>query len=457
MAEDRATVRENRASPFEGPGAAPTPSSDSVLRKVTWRILPLLMLSYFAAYLDRVNVSFAAASLHRDLAISATVFGFGAGMFFLGYVLFELPSNLALQRYGARRWFTRIMVSWGVVSLLFAFVWNGTSFVALRFLLGAAEAGLFPGVVLYLCGWFPAVYRARVLAAFAVALPASTAIGAPISGAIVNLDGAMGLHGWQWLFGLEAIPSLIMGLVVYLHLPSTAAWLDEGERDWLVAVIEGERAPDVKHDGGALRAALRDPRIWLLGIVYAAIVASNYGISFWLPQIVGGFGLSSTAVGFLSGLPYAVGAVGMIWWGRRSDRRRERLWHVVVPSLIAAAAIAASALTGSLTLKMAALTVAGFGAFAGLPVFWSLPATFLSQKRAAVGIAVISSLGNIAGFVAPFVMGAFKDATGGFGAGLIALAAFVLAGVLVMLPLSRRAAWDPGVIAASAKESSSWP
>ncbi len=425
-----------------------------IVRKVAARIVPLLMLSYFAAYLDRVNLSFAAATMNRDLHLSATAFGFGAGIFFLGYVLFEVPSNLAMRRFGARRWFTRIMLSWGVVSFLFAFARNETQFVILRFLLGAAEAGLFPGVVLYLSEWFPAEHRARYLAAFAVALPASAAIGAPMSGLVLKLDGLLGLPGWQWLFMTEAVPSLLMALAVFLWLPDSpaqAGWLDERERRVLAARLATDRREAPGHRA-ASRAALRDGRVWLFGLAYCGIVAANYGVGFWLPQIVGAFGLGSGTVGLLSGLPYAVGAVGMIWWGRRSDRRRERRWHAVVPGVVAAAALVASALTGDLTLKMLALTVAGFGAFANLPVFWSLPSTFLSAAAAPAGIAVISSIGNVAGFAAPYAMGALRDATGGFTAGLLTLAVFILAAISLLLPLGRGATWNPVSVASTTPE-----
>ena len=420
----------------------------ATIRKITWRLVPLLAVSYFAAYLDRVNLSFAGAPMSRDLGFSASIFGLGAGIFFLGYVAFELPSNLALRRVGARRWFARIMASWGVVSLLFAFIGGTTSFLILRFLLGAAEAGFFPGVVLYLTTWFPAAHRARVIGIFAVALPASTALGAPLSGFVMGLDGVWGLHGWQWLFLTEALPSLALAVVLLKCLPdgpANAAWLAASEKAWLVRTLEDEHnvAPERGHP---IAGALKDWRVWLLGLVYCGIVAGNYGISFWLPQIVGGFGLSVMTVSLLAGLPYAVGAIGMIWWSRNSDRLRERRWHVVIPGLITAIALVLSAMTNDLAVKMICLSVAGFGAFANLPVFWTLPSTFLSVSGAAAGIAVISSIGNVAGFAAPFAMGWLKDLTNSFSTGLVCLGVFVLLMMVLMIPLGRRGVGAPLVL-----------
>jgi MFS family permease len=400
------------------------------IKKIQRRVVPLLMICYFAAYLDRVNLSFAALSMNNDLGITPKIFGAGAGIFFIGYVLFEVPSNLMLIRFGARHWFARIMVTWGLVSLMFAFVSGTTSFLSLRFLLGAAEAGFFPGVMLFLTSWFPSEYRARMIGAFAVALPASAALGAPVSGFILGLDGFLHLKGWQWLFILEAIPSLILGLVVLRTLvdsPSKATWLDVEERNWLESQLAAEKKQAASAHGGATGplAALRNAKVWVLGFIYCGIVAANYGVSFFLPQIVRALGVSVSWVGILTALPFVAGALGMLWWGKRSDRTRERYWHLLVPTLIAVVALVFAALTDNPTLKLSALICAGFGAFANLPVFWTLPSIMLSNEEAPAGIAVVSSIGNVAGFAAPYAVGYFRQMTGSFASGLIALAVFI--------------------------------
>ena len=413
------------------------------LRRVSWHIVPLLMLCYFAAYLDRVNLSFAALSMNSALGLSATVFGAGAGIFFVGYVLFEVPSNLALQRFGARRWFARIMLVWGVISLLFAFVHSETQFLTLRFLLGAAEAGLYPGAMLLLTRWFPAAYRARMIAAFAVALPASAAIGAPLSGLILNMNGVGGLQGWQWLFILEALPSLVLGLVVLRYMvdsPNQAKWLSPEEKQWMEGVQEAERRalpPSTKH---GLWQGMRSANAWLLGFIYCGIVASNYGVSFFLPQIVKSFGVSVTAVGLLTALPSVVGAVGLLWWGARSDKRRERRWHLLIPGIIAVLALLVAAAFPEPPIRFAALLFCGFGAFANLPVFWTFPAVMLSEAEAPAGIALVSSVGNVAGFIAPYAVGALKDVTGTFSSGMVALAVFIgitMAIAAILLPSAK--------------------
>ncbi|WP_233889741.1 MFS transporter [Paraburkholderia flagellata] len=417
------------------------PQEAEVISKIRRHIVPLLMLCYFAAYLDRVNLSFAALSMNEELGFSPAVFGAGAGIFFLGYVLFEVPSNLALRRFGARRWFARIMLTWGVLSLLFAFVRTAPQFMGLRFLLGVAEAGFFPGVMLFLTRWFPATHRARMIGAFAVAIPASAGIGAPLSGLLLNLHGVVGLSGWQWLFIIEAVPSLVLGVVllrVLVDSPDKAPWLDDAERQWLNTRLADERRalPPGNGHAGAWRA-LRNPRVWVLGFVYCGIVAANYGVTFFLPQIVRAFGASFTAVGFLSALPFVAAAIGVLWWGARSDRLRERRWHLMIPGIVAVLALIVAACTDYPPLRLAALTAGGFGAFANLPVFWALTPTLLAEAEAPAGIAVVSSIGNIAGFLAPYAVGVLKQATGTFAAGMLGLAVFVALTVIVAAVLLR--------------------
>ncbi|WP_321914490.1 MULTISPECIES: MFS transporter [unclassified Paraburkholderia] len=413
----------------------------AIISKIRRHIVPLLMLCYFAAYLDRVNLSFAALSMNEELGFTPAVFGAGAGIFFLGYVLFEVPSNLALRRFGARRWFARIMLTWGVLSLMFAFVRTTPQFMGLRFLLGVAEAGFFPGVMFFLTQWFPATHRARMIGAFAVAIPASAGIGAPLSGLLLNLHGAGGLSGWQWLFIIEAVPSLVLGVVLLRTLadsPSEAAWLDDEERRWLSTRLADERRALPPGDGhaGAWRA-LCNPRVWALGFVYCGIVAANYGVTFFLPQIVRAFGASFTAVGFMSALPFVAAAIGVLWWGARSDRLRERRWHLMIPGMVAVLALIVVALTDYPPVRLAALIAGGFGAFANLPVFWALTPTLLAQAEAAAGIAVVSSIGNIAGFLAPYAVGVLKQATGTFASGMLGLAGFIVVTLIVAAVLLR--------------------
>jgi D-galactonate transporter len=391
-----------------------------------------------------VNVSFAALTMNKDLGLSASAFGFGAGIFFVAYFLFEVPSNLFLERVGARKWIARIMFSWGVISGGMAFIVGEKSFYLLRVLLGIAEAGFFPGIIFYLTLWFPAVYRARIIGYFMAAIPLSTVIGAPVSGLLLGLDGMGGLRGWQWLFILEALPAVIMSFIVFYYLtdrPSDATWLAPEERDWLVERLQHEQKQreTVKHY--SVGEAMVNSKVWALSLIYFGAVATNYGLSFFLPQIVQAFGMSNLQAGFVAALPYVVGLVSIVYWGRRSDRKLERRWHLAFPLLVASAGLAAAASLGDPTMKMAALSVAGFGIFGGLPVFWTFPTAFLSGPAAAVGIALINSIGNLAGFAGPYVMGRLKDFTGTYAAGLLCLSALGLMAMILVLMLGR----DPAV------------
>jgi D-galactonate transporter len=417
------------------------------IAKVLWRLVPFLIICYFVAYLDRVNVSFAALTMNKALGLDAASFGLGAGVFFLAYFVFEVPSNLLLERFGARKWIARIMLTWGLLSGLMAFIpqiatATGSSttsvFYAIRIFLGAAEAGFFPGIIFYLTLWFPAVYRARIIGYFMAAIPLSSVIGSPVSGMLLNLDGAAGLAGWQWLFIMEAVPALLLAVVVFFYLtdrPAEARWLTQEERAWLTERLDAEQRLREAAKSFTVWQALGDTRVLLLACVYFGVVAANYGLSFFLPQIVRDFGLGFTATGFVTAIPYVIGTAGMVWWGRKSDRVRERKEHLGLAALIAGAGIAASTLIADPTGKMIALSCAGFGIFAALPVFWTLPTTFLSGAAAAGGIAIINSIGNLAGFVGPYVMGTIKDSTGRFTIGLLAIAALVILAMLIALSL----------------------
>jgi MFS transporter, ACS family, tartrate transporter len=409
-----------------------------VIQKVSRRLLPFLIICYFVAYLDRVNVGFAGLTMNKDLGFTATVFGWGAGIFFLGYFIFEVPSNLALERFGARIWISRIMVTWGLLSACMAFIWSESSFLILRFLLGVAEAGFFPGIILFLTYWFPSAYRARIVGYFMVAIPVSTVIGAPLSGLILGLNGVLGLKGWQWLFIIEGVPAVLLSVVVLLYLtdgPQQADWLHPQERSWLAGRLDAERRNRQAIADFTVVQALTNPRVLLLGLVYFGVVAANYGMSFWLPQIVKGFGLTNLETGFVTAIPYFIGAIAMVVWALRSDHAHERKWHTAIPALLAAVGLASSTAAGSPTLEMAALSLAAVGIFAVLPCFWTLPTALLSGSAAAGGIALINSIGNLAGFVGPYAIGFIKDQTQSFAPGLIFIAALAFISFVVVLLL----------------------
>ncbi len=430
------------------PILADTPESgveadgDKVIAKVTRRLVPFLVVCYVAAYIDRVNIGFAALSMNEDLGFSPLVFGWGAGIFFLGYALFEVPSNLILHRVGARRWIARIMVSWGLVSALMAITSDATSFLILRFLLGLAEAGFFPGILLYLTYWIPADYRARTLAAFFIAIPLATVVGAPISGLVLaTMQGVAGLASWQWLFVLEAFPSVALGVVALFFLtdrPKDAAWLTPAERSYLQARLDREQAlRETTHDLTAWQA-LRHPRVIVLSLAYFGIVTALYGLGFWLPQMIEAFGLGVLATGLLTALPYLCGGVAMVVWSRRADRTGKHAAHTVVAAVVAAVGLAVSAFLQAPAALMLALTIAAAGTLAVLPVFWALPTAFLSSAAAAAGIALVNSIGNLAGFAGPFLVGWIKETSGEYSWALLALALGPVLSAMLIFSSSRR-------------------
>ncbi|MDQ0394220.1 MFS transporter [Labrys monachus] len=412
--------------------------------KVTWRLVPFLMLCYFIAYLDRVNIGFAGASMSKDLGLPAAAFGGAAGIFFIAYFFFEVPSNLALDRYGARLWIARIMLTWGLVAGAQAFVVGEFSLNMIRLLLGVAEAGFFPGIIFFITLWFPAAYRARIIGWFMFAIPISTVIGAPISGFILNLDGLGGLHGWQWMFLIEAVPAVLMTLVVLYYLtdrPKEAHWLQPQEAQWLQDRLDAERANRERHGSMSWLRSMTDPRVIALGFVYMGCNIPQYGLSFFLPQIIKGFGgLNNVEIGFITALPYIVGAIGMIFWGRHSDQTAERKWHTVAALGIIVVGLGLAAVSSAPLLKMIFLCVAGFGFFAVLPVFWTLPTTFLSGTGAAAGIAAVNSIGNLGGYFGPKVFGWLQDSTHNDFAGLMFLAGCAIIGAVIVLVLGHNPA-----------------
>ena len=409
------------------------------MSKVTWRLVPFLMVCYFIAYLDRVNIGFAGASMRQDLALSAGAFGGAAGIFFIAYFFCEVPSNLALDKFGARLWIARIMFTWGLVAGAQAFVGGEFSLKSIRFLLGVAEAGFFPGIIFFLTLWFPASYRARIVGLFMFAIPVSTVIGAPISGLILNMDGWLGLRGWQWMFLIEALPALLMSVAVYFYLtdrPRDAHWLTKEESGWLQGRLDAERATREREGAASWFRSMLDPRVIALGFVYMGCNIPQYGLSFFLPQIVKAFGgLSNLQVGLVTALPYLVGAIGMILWSRNSDATGERKWHTIFPLIVIAAGLLLAAHSDDPVKKMAFLCIAGFGFFSVLPVFWTLPTSFLSGAGAAAGIAAVNSIGNLGGYFGPQVFGWLKDSTGDNTAGMGFLAACALIGAGIVLVL----------------------
>jgi ACS family tartrate transporter-like MFS transporter len=412
------------------------------LAKVRWRLIPFLFLLYVIAYLDRVNVGYAALDMNRELGFSAAVYGFGSGIFFLSYTLLEVPSNLLLARFGARRWIARIMFTWGLVSMAMVFVTTPLSFYVLRFLLGAAEAGFFPGLLFYLTHWFPARERARAVALFMTATAMAGVIGAPISSAILQMHGVGGLHGWQWLFIIEGLPAVLLAPVVLRRLterPADAMWLSAEQRDWLMREMAKEHA---QTSGMTLtfRAAASSGRLWAMSAMYCCIVIAFYGVSFWLPQIVQATGtLSSATVILLTAIPYLAATIGLVVVGARSDAKGERRWHVAVPCLIGAAGFVLTALAPQTAVaSLAMLSIAAFGIWGTLGPFWAMPTAFLRGTAAAGGIALVNSIGNVGGFVGPFAVGWVRQATGSFDAALLALAGVlvVAAAIAISLPVS---------------------
>jgi MFS family permease len=414
---------------------------DETIRRVAWRLMPLLMLGYFCAYLDRVNVGFAGLTMIKSLGFSESAFGFGAGIFFVGYFLAEIPSNLFLNRVGARRWIARILFTWGVISALTAFVWNEWTFYGVRFLLGLAEAGFYPGIVLYLTWWFPDAYRSRMQAIFQSASVISLIIGPPVSAWLLTFDRMFGLQGWQWLFLIEAIPPMIMSVVVWFLLtdrPAAAAWLRPDQRKWLSTRIAEEQAQRKAVRNYGLGEAMSNPRVWLLTLVYFGQNVSNYGLLIFLPQIVKAFGISTAMTGVVSAIPFVFAAFAMIYWGYRSDRSGSRTAYLASACALCAAGLAACIFigTGQPVLMMVALILGIMGQQAIAPTFWPLPTAMLTGVAAAGGIALINAVGNLGGFVGPYMFGLIKDATGGSNLiALLAIAAWPAMAAVVTIAL----------------------
>ncbi len=410
------------------------------IKKVGLRLIPLMLVCYLVNYLDRINVGFAALHMNEDVGITATVFGWGAGLFFISYFLCEVPSNMALHRVGARRWIARIMITWGIVSTCFAFVQGPISFMALRFLLGIAEAGFFPGMVLYISYWFPQEYRGRLTALFMTAIPLSALIGAPLSGFLLETASFWSIASWKWMFIIEGIPAIILGVVVLVFLtdrPSEAKWLTPEEKDWLISRLSVEKT------GGHLSSfkdAFKSLNVMLMGVIHLGFAVGSYGIAIWLPQILKGHGLSSFHIGLMSMIPYGVAIVGMIAWGALSDKSPNRSLHVAASCMLGAIGLLIAAAVPTLFGAMVGISISTLGVIAARPIFWTLPGSFLTGSAAAAGIAFINAFGNLGGFIGPYVIGLIKDQTGSFTLGIVATSLPLALSVVAALVLAKRLA-----------------
>ena len=406
----------------------------AVVRILTFRLVPFLFLLYIVAYLDRINLGFAALQMQRQLGFTDSMYGLGAGIFFAGYFLFQVPSNLVLARVGARRWIAVLMVMWGIVSASMCMVTGVRSFYTLRFLLGAAEAGFFPGVILYLKTWFPAQARARTVARFMTAAPLSGVVGGPLSGALLGLQGKSGLAGWQWMFLLEGVPAIVLGGIAWIYLvdrPADAAWLAPAQKSWLQRVLQNETIEVAQSRG---RGAIQVWPILVLSLVYFGLNTVSYGVSLWLPTLIKSLsGMSNLAIGVLSAVPYVTAAVAMVFVGLHSDQSRERRWHTAVPAFAGAISLSVAAHTNSVGATTALISITVLGVFSMMGPFWAMPTALLSGTAAAVGVAVINSIGNLGGFFGPYTIGALRNSTGSFKQGLLVVgAALAVSGCLAL-------------------------
>ncbi|WP_250469468.1 MFS transporter [Caballeronia sp. GAFFF2] len=417
------------------PASIATDDADSIFRRVALRFMPLLFVGYVVAYLDRVNVGFAKLQMLNSLHLSEAVYGLGAGLFFVGYFFFEVPSNLLLHRIGARRWIARIMITWAALSMATAWVSTPMQFYAVRFLLGVAEAGFFPGMVLYLTYWFPSHRRGKMIALLMAGNPVSGLIGGPASGWIMHsMSGVGGFEGWQWLFIIEAVPSIVLGFVILKHLDdrvADATWLSEPEKRVILDEIAADTATQTH---GSVRAVFTSARVYLMCLILFGIVMGSYAIGFWQPTILRSTGIEDAfIIGLLTMIPYSVALAAMILTGKHADRTRERRWHVALPALIAGAGFVLCALFGaSSAISVAGLTLATAGVITALPMFWALPTAFLGGTGAAAGIALINCTGNLAGFVSPAVIGWLKSITHSLSSGLFVVAASLALSALLI-------------------------
>ena len=414
----------------------------STMRRVAWRLLPFLIVCYLIAIIDRGNIGMASLQMNEDLQLTAKVFGFASSLFFFAYFLVEVPSNLAMQRYGARIWIARIMITWGLISAGTAFVQGANSLYVMRFLLGAAEAGFFPGVLLYLTYWLPSAYRARMVALFMVAIPAANFIGSPLSGLLLSLDGWLGMRGWHWLFILEGIPAVLLGiacLFVLTDRPEQASWLNDEQRGWLTGRLAAEAAKKTAIGHISLWKLLRHKDIWLLALIYSGASAAGSTMSVWAPQLLKTFGLSAMEIGLVNAIPYGIASVLMIIWGRSSDRTGERRWHTAMTMLLIAAGLLMTLFTSSLPATVVMLTMVLVGAYSMKGPFWALVSGWLSSSTAAAGLAAVGAMANlIGGGLMVNAYGAIHDATGSYSLALMPLAALCSVAGIAVLVIGRK-------------------
>jgi len=410
------------------------------MRQITWRLLPFLMLCYFVSFVDRVNVGFAALQMVKDLHMSPKVFGFGGGIFFVSYFLFEVPSNLLLEKIGARIWIARIMITWGFLAAGTAFVVGPRSFYTMRLLLGAAEAGFFPGVILYITYWFPREYRARIVGLFTVAIPVSSFLGSPISAALLGVDGWLGLRGWQWMFVMEGAPAVLLGLFCLFVLsdkPASARWLDADQKSWLLVKLQSEDSGTKRVGKIGLWKVLWNKYVLVLSVTLAGSTAVSSGIQIWQPQIIKSYGLTNMQTGLLSSVPFALASVIMVLWGRRSDQTGERVWHTALPLFVTAVSLASALVFNSLPAIIIILCLAVIGIYAGKGPVWALSAEWLSAGTAAAGLAQMNAISNLAGFGTTYVVGYIKQATGSYPLAILPLACLSGVGALAVLWIAR--------------------
>jgi MFS family permease len=413
---------------------------NAVMRRVFWRLMPFLLAAYLICYIDRVNVGFASLQMNKAVGIDPKTYGLGAGIFFIGYFLLEVPSNLGLEKFGASKWIARIMVSWGVISGACALIGGPTAFLVLRFLLGAAEAGFFPGVILYLTYWFPSEYRAKIVGVFMVAIPVAGLLGSPISGAILGMDGTLGLGGWQWVFIIEAMPAVLLGLLSIVWLtdrPEHAAWLTADQRGWLAAKLQQERQRATKVRHLSVWRVMVNKHVLIMALVYSGAAGASSAMALWQPQVIKSFGLSNLETGFMNAIPYAISAVLMVFWGRSSDRSGERVFHNALPLGWMALAMVATFWAHSLWVLMPILTLILAGTYASKGPFWALSSEWLAAPVAAAGLAQINALGNLSGFFCNYLIGWIKDETGSFPLAIMPIAALAAAGTLAVILVGR--------------------
>ncbi|MEU3274498.1 MFS transporter [Saccharomonospora sp. NPDC006951] len=422
----------------------------SAIRKVAVRLVPFVALMFFINYLDRTAISFAGPNgMNDDLGLTAAQFGFASGVFFIGYILLEVPSNIALHRFGARKWLARIMVSWGIVSLLFTWVDSVGGLYVLRLLLGIAEAGFFPGAILFLSLWVPARHRSKILALFYIAQPLTTVIGAPLAGVLIEQHGVFGLEGWRFMFLCVSVPAIIVGIAAWFYLsdrPADAKWLTQAEKDWLTAELEGEAK--TKTGGGSgkggVLAAMRSGRVWTLALIYFGFIYGLYALAFFLPDIISdfedSFGTTFTVLeeGLITAIPYVPAAIVLYLWSRDATRRGLRTWHIALPAVVGGVSVPIALFMGSPAATIVVITITACSIFAALPNFWTVPAQFLTGAAAAVGIALINTFGNLAGFAAGYVTGFLNDATGSYAVPMFVVGGLMVLSAALMVALAKR-------------------